>query len=133
MLELMRGMNPLTGELYLDALHMTRITREAYSLICGKYPHPQTIVPGGMSSTVDLYVMNEILTRLQKVFDFSKKVVGIWDDITAFFYDLDPLYRQIGARTKTLVDVGIFDHPDIYDALTRTRGSGATGAGRPRA
>ena len=122
MADLMRGMNPLTGELYLDALHMTRITREAYSLICGKYPHPQTIVPGGMSSTVDPYVMNEILVRLQKFFDYSKKVVGIWDDITAFFYDLDPLYRQVGARSRTLVDVGIFDHPDVYDARYENAG-----------
>jgi len=33
---------------------MTRLAREAYVLICGKYPHPQTIVPGGMSSTITL-------------------------------------------------------------------------------
>ena len=44
--ELMEDLNPLTGKLYLEALHMTRVAREAYVLICGKYPHPQTIVPG---------------------------------------------------------------------------------------
>ena len=45
----MDDLNPLTGKLYLEALHMTRVAREAYVLICGKYPHPQTIVPGGMT------------------------------------------------------------------------------------
>jgi hydrogenase large subunit len=116
MFDLMRALNPLTGTLYLEALYMTRVTREAYSLICGKYPHPQTIVPGGMSSSVDPYVMNEVYVRLHKFFEWSKKVVAIWDDLTAFFYDMDPLYRQVGARSRTLVDVGIFDHPDVYDA-----------------
>ena len=51
---LMDDLNPLSGKLYLEALHMTRVAREAYVLICGKYPHPQTIVPGGMSSTITL-------------------------------------------------------------------------------
>src|SRR4029450_1176394 len=37
--ELMDDLNPLSGKLYLEALHMTRIAREAYVLICGKYPH----------------------------------------------------------------------------------------------
>ena len=36
----MDDLNPLTGHLYVEALHMTRVAREAYVLICGKYPHP---------------------------------------------------------------------------------------------
>src|SRR5499433_1595059 len=71
--ELMDDLNPLSGKLYLEALHMTRVAREAYVLICGKYPHPQTIVPGGMSSTINLTVMNEMITRLAQFFDYSKK------------------------------------------------------------
>ncbi len=50
--DIMVDMNPLTGKLYVEALHMTRVIREAYVLLCGKYPHPQTIVPGGMSTTL---------------------------------------------------------------------------------
>src|SRR3712207_3786834 len=38
--ELMTDMTPLTGKLYAEALHMTRVAREAYVLIGGKYPHP---------------------------------------------------------------------------------------------
>jgi hydrogenase large subunit len=39
--EIMTDMTPLTGKLYAEALHMTRVAREAYVLIGGKYPHPQ--------------------------------------------------------------------------------------------
>jgi hydrogenase large subunit len=114
--DLMADMNPLTGKLYLEALHMTRVAREAYVLICGKYPHPQTIVPGGMSSTITLTVMNEMLTRLVQFFDYSKKLATIWDDLTAFFYEANPAYRQVGARRANLIDSGIFDHHEAYDA-----------------
>ena len=114
--ELMEDLNPLSGKLYLEALHMTRVAREAYVLICGKYPHPQTIVPGGMSSTITLTVMNEMYLRLSQFFDYSKKLAAIWDDLTEFFYAANPAYKQVGARRSNLIDSGIFDHPDAYDA-----------------
>jgi hydrogenase large subunit len=121
--ELMEDLNPLTGKLYLEALHMTRVAREAYVLICGKYPHPQTIVPGGMSSTIDLTVMNEMFTRLAQFFDYSKKMAGIWDDLTEFFYAANPEYMKVGARRMHILDTGIFDHPDAYDATYANAGS----------
>ena len=113
---LMEDLNPLTGHLYVEALHMTRLAREAYVLICGKYPHPQTIVPGGMSSTINLTVMNEMFLRLAQFFDYSKKIARIWDDLTEFFYEANPRYKEVGSRRANMIDTGIFDHPDAYDA-----------------
>src|SRR5215813_12475090 len=113
---ILHDLNPLTGKLYLEALQMTRVAREAYVLICGKYPHPQTIVPGGMSSTINLTVMNEMFTRLAQFFDYSKKLAAIWDDLTEFFYEANPAYKQVGARRANLIDSGIFDHHEAYDA-----------------
>lgn len=121
--ELMDDLNPLTGRLYLEALHMTRVAREAYVIICGKYPHPQTIVPGGMSSTIDLTVMNEMLTRLVQFFDYGKKIARIWDEITEFFYEANPAYKKVGSRRMHLVDTGIFDHVDAYDATYANAGA----------
>ena len=112
----MEDLNPLTGKLYLEGLNMTRVAREAYVLICGKYPHPQTIVPGGMSSTINLTVMNEMATRIVQFFDYSKKVCAIWDEVTEFFYDANPEYKKVGSRRANLIDSGIFDSPDAYDA-----------------
>ncbi len=114
--EIMAGLNPLSGELYLEALHMTRVAREAYVVLGGKYPHPETAIPGGVTATVDVTALNEYYMRLQRIFDYSKKVVAIWDDLCDFFYQVDPRYRQVGARPKHLIDSGIWDDPETYDA-----------------
>jgi hydrogenase large subunit len=113
---LMTDLNPLTGSLYLGGLQMTRTAREAYVLIGGKYPHPQTVIPGGMSTTVTLSTFNEVYTRLVQLFDYCKKTVAIWDDLVEFFYDVNPAYRQVGQRPANLIDSGIYDDPFAYDA-----------------
>lgn len=113
--DLMTGMTPLTGKLYTEALHMTRVAREAYVLIGGKYPHPQTIVPGGLSATLDLSDLNEVHLRIVKFFDYGQKVAAIWDDLVDFFYEANPQYREIGQRPKNLIDPGQWDDPWAYD------------------
>lgn len=116
MADLLKDMNPLSGSLYVEALHMTRVAREAYVLIGGKYPHPETVTPGGISATITLQLMNEVYQRLQQFFDYSKKVVAIWEDLTQFFYEADPKYKLCGARNKNLIDTGVWDDPESYDA-----------------
>jgi hydrogenase large subunit len=116
MAELMTAMTPLTGKLYAEALHMTRVAREAYVLIGGKYPHPQTIVPGGLSASIDLSDLNEIGLRIGKFFDYGQKVVGIWDDLCDFFYEANPQYREVGRRPKNMIETGQWDDPYAYDA-----------------
>ena len=59
--DIMTALNPLLGKLYFQGLHATRGPREAYALLYGKYPHPQTVVPGGLSTTVTLRELNETL------------------------------------------------------------------------
>jgi hydrogenase large subunit len=113
--EIMTAMTPLTGKLYAEALHMTRVAREAYVLIGGKYPHPQTIVPGGISATVDISDLNEIHLRIVKFFDYGQKVVSIWNDLVDFFYEANPQYRDIGRRPKNLIEPGQWDDPFAYD------------------
>jgi hypothetical protein len=46
--EIMCGLNPLTGALYLEAPQITRHAREMAALMRGKYPQPSTIFPGGL-------------------------------------------------------------------------------------
>ena len=114
--EIMTDLNPLSGNLYLEALGMTRIAREAYVILGGKYPHPQTIVPGGISTTVTLTTFNEYYSRLLKLVDYSKKVALLWDDVFDFFLRANPEYARVGARRKNLIDTGLWDSPDSYDA-----------------
>ncbi len=115
-LDIMKDLNPLKGKLYLEALSMTRVAREAYVAIGGKYPHPQSVVPGGISVTLSITVFSEIYTRLQKFFDYSQKVAGIWDDIFDFFLESNPQYAQCGIRPATMIDTGVWDRPGHYDA-----------------
>jgi len=114
--DIMHDLNPLSGHLYLEALHVTRIAREAYVLIGAKYPHPQTILPGGLSVSVSITTFNEFYPRLIHVLDYAKKTITIWDDLTEFFYSANPDYRRVGARPANMVDTGMWDEIGAYDA-----------------
>ena len=113
--DIMTGLTRFTGGLAREALAMSRTAREAYVVMGGKYPHPQTIVPGGISSTVDPSDLSLALLRVTKFLDYSRKVAAIWDDLTAFFYEADPRYRQVGAAPANFIDLGLWDDPEIYD------------------
>lgn len=114
--EIMTDLNPLTGRLYLEALEMTRVAREAYVLLGGKYPHPETIIPGGVTTTINATTLSEFFIKLQTFFDYSKKCIGIWDDVYDFLFDFNPEYRHCGELSPNMVDFGQWDHEDFYDA-----------------
>ena len=114
--DVMKSLNPLSGKCYLEGLRMTRVPREAYAVLFGKYPHPQTVVPGGMSSTVTVTDFNETWTRLHQMLDWTKEMIHLWDDLTDFFYEYNPEYKKLGTRPKNLVDLGMWDDPESYDA-----------------
>ena len=116
MADLMTALNPLTGALYREGLNFTRLMREQFVILHGKYPHPQTIVPGGVSSTITLQSLNEFHSRLGRAFDYGKRMVAVWDDITAFFYEQDDRYRDVGTRPNSHIDPGFWDDPFAYDA-----------------
>ncbi|MGH9157685.1 MAG: nickel-dependent hydrogenase large subunit [Acidimicrobiales bacterium] len=114
--DIMDGMNPLTGQIYLEALEWTRVGRIMCMLMFGKYPHPSTIVPGGMSTTITTSSFNEYYTQLGKIFDFSKVTCRIWDDLMDFFLDHNPDYEQVGRRECNLAQTGIWDNSEIMDS-----------------
>jgi hydrogenase large subunit len=114
--DIMTALTPVSGELYVEAFTMGRTAREAYVLIGGKYPHPQTIVPGGVSSTIDPSDLNLMLLRVVKFLDYAQRVVTIWDDIVEFLYEAEPRYRDLGVGPKSFIDLGQWDDPLAYDA-----------------
>lgn len=113
--DIMTALTRETGELYREALRMSRVAREAYVVIGGKYPHPQTMVPGGVSSTIDTSDLNLMLLRIAKFPDYAKRVVAVWDDIIDFFYEADARHRDVGAGRKNFIDLGQWDDPFAYD------------------
>jgi hydrogenase large subunit len=116
MADLMRALNPLVGELYQEGLEFTRLAREKFALLHGKYPHPQTIVPGGVSTTLTLQTLNEYHSKLGRIFDYAQRMLHVWDDIAEFYYEVDERYQQVGARPMSFIDNGYWDDPHSYDA-----------------
>ena len=57
--DIMDGMNPLTGAIYLEAIEFTRLGREMCCFMYGKYPHPSTLIPGGVTTTLSTSTFNE--------------------------------------------------------------------------
>ncbi len=116
MADLMTALNPLTGSLYREGLEFTRLSREMVVILTGKYPHPQNVVPGGVSTTLTLQTLNEYHSRLGKIFDYAQRMMAVWDDIPAFFYDADDRYQFVGYRPTNQIDPGYWDDPYAYDA-----------------
>ncbi len=114
--DIMKGLNPLSGALYREALGATRSGREIVSLILGKYPHPSTILPAGLGVALDQALLNQVLARIVALRDYVKRVVAIWEDLVEFFYEASPRYREVGARRANLLTTGMWDDPEAYDA-----------------
>ena len=114
--DLMRGLNPLTGDLYAEALGITRAAREVVSLMLGKYPHPSAIFPGGIGIAPTPDTFNQVLGRIVRLLDYAKKTAAVWDDLVEFFYAADPRYHDMGAAAANLLCTGMWDDPETYDA-----------------
>jgi hydrogenase large subunit len=111
-----------SGWLYREALHMSRMAREANVIIGGKYPHPQTITPGGVSSTVDTTDFNLVLLRTVKFFDYSRRVATVWDDLTHFFYEADPRFGDVGKGPMNFLDLGLWEDPHMSESMLSVAG-----------
>ncbi len=116
MADLMSALNPLTGRLYHEGLEFTRLSREMVVLLTGKYPHPENVVPGGVSTTLTLQTLNEYHSRLGRIFDYAQRMMAVWDDIPTFFYEADDRYQMTGYRPTSQIDPGYWDDPYAYDA-----------------
>jgi hydrogenase large subunit len=114
--DLMRSLNPFSGATYVEALQMSRITREMFCLMEGRHVHPSTIYPGGVGTVPTPQLFTDYLVRLMRCMDWVKKIVPISDDLFDFFYDItDGEYGKVGHRRTLLGCWGAFQNPDVVD------------------
>ena len=113
--DIMRALNPFTGEFYLETLHVARYTREMYCLFGGRHTHPSTIMPGGCSADITHQTCTDYYVRLMRYFDYVKRSVPMHDDLYDFFLQELPGYDMVGYRETNLVNWGSFDDPDYVD------------------
>ncbi|HMJ10142.1 MAG TPA: nickel-dependent hydrogenase large subunit [Polyangiaceae bacterium] len=113
--DIMRALNPFTGELYREALQMSRLTREMFCLMEGRHVHPSTIYPGGVGTVPSVQLFTDYLTRLMKYVEFLKRIVPLHDDLFDFFYQALPGYEKVGERRVLLGCWGSFQNPEVCD------------------
>jgi hydrogenase large subunit len=117
--DIMRALNPFTGEFYREALQMSRLTREMFCLMEGRHVHPSTLYPGGVGTVPTVQVFTDYLVRLMKYVEFMKKVVPLHDDLFDFFYQALPGYEKVGQRRVLLGCWGSFMNPAESDYTYR--------------
>ena len=110
--DIMRSLNPFTGEFYREALQVSRMTREMFCLMEGRHVHPSTLYPGGVGTVATIQLMTDYLSRLMRYVEFMKKVVPMHDDLFDFFYEALPGYEQVGNRRILLGCWGSFQDPE---------------------
>jgi len=118
--DIMRALNPFTGDFYKEALHTSRYTREMFCLMEGRHVHPSTLYPGGVGTVPTVQLFTDYLVRLMKYVEFMKKVVPMHDDLFDFFYDALPGYEEVGKRRILLGCWGSYQDPSICDYSYKT-------------
>src|SRR6201984_358182 len=113
--DIMRALNPFTGAFYLEALQMSRMTREMFCLMEGRHVHPSTLYPGGVGTVPTVQLFTDYIVRLMKYVEFMKKVVPLHDDLFDFFYEALPGYEEVGKRRILLGCWGSFNDPEHCD------------------
>ncbi len=113
--DIMRSLNPFTGEFYLETLQVARYTREMYCLFGGRHTHPSTIMPGGCSAHITHQTLTDYYVRLMRYMEYAKRSVPLHDDLYDFFLRELPGYDMVGYRETDLVCWGAFDDPDYVD------------------
>ncbi len=121
--DIMRALNPFTGDYYREALNVSRYTREMFCLMEGRHVHPSTLYPGGVGTVPTVQLFTDYLVRLMRYIEHVKKAVPLHDDLFDFVYEALPGYEEVGRRRILLGCWGSFQNPDVcdYDYKTMTK------------
>ena len=111
--DIMRSLNPFSGDLYREALMVSRYTREMFCLMEGRHVHPSTLYPGGMGTTASIQLITDYMARLMRYCEFMKKIVPIHDDLFDFVYEAMPGYEANGQRRILTICWGAFQDPEV--------------------
>jgi len=113
--DIMRALNPISGEFYREALAQSRTAREMFCLMEGRHVHPSTLYPGGVGTVPSVQLFTDYLSRLMRYVEFLKRVVPMHDDLFDFIYAAMPGYEEVGRRRVLLGCWGCFNDPNFTD------------------
>lgn len=116
--DIMRSLDPVTGRWYRDAFSVARIPYQMYAVLHGKYPHPQTMVPGGVGTKMShttVSGVHDYVVRLLSLVDPAKRVVVLITDLLDFCVATVPELAEVGVGPTNFIDSGLWDDPENYD------------------
>jgi hydrogenase large subunit len=113
--DIMRALNPFTGEFYRETLLVSRYTREMFCLMEGRHVHPSTLYPGGVGTHATPQLITDYLVRLMKYVEFMKRCLPLHEDLFDFWYEALPGYEEVGRRRILLGCWGSWNNPDSCD------------------
>ena len=112
--EIMRGLNPVSGSLWLCCLNASKVGIKMASLMGGKHPHVNTFIPGGVAKTVTLDDLEIFYSLLAQEVAFTKELVSVFDDLLDFLTSVG--LDKTGQTPANLLSYGQYDDPLAYDA-----------------
>ncbi len=118
--DIMRALNPFTGEFYRETLQISRMTREMFCLMEGRHVHPSTLYPGGVGTVPTVQLFTDYIVRLMRYVEFMKKCLPLHEDLFNFWYEALPGYEEVGRRRILLGCWGSFQDPNVCDYDYRT-------------
>ena len=114
--DIMRALNPFTGEFYRETLHVSRYTREMFCLMEGTARASlDACIPAVWAPCRPCSCLPTTSTRLMRYVEFMKKCVPLHDDLFDFWYEALPGYEEVGQRRILLGCWGSFNNPDVCD------------------
>ncbi len=111
--DIMRGLNPVSGSLWLNCLSAAKVGLKMASLLGGKHPHVNTFIPGGIARTVTLEELETFYALLAQEIAFTKELVSVFDDLLDFLAGAG--MDKIGQTPANLMSYGTYDDPFAYD------------------
>jgi hydrogenase large subunit len=105
--DLMRALNPLSGEFYQESQRANRYARELF-IVRGEWR-------GNESAPPSAQYIREYSDWLTRHCDFIKRMVPLYDDLFDFYYDAMPGYEEVGRRRVLVGTWGCFNDPEHCD------------------
>lgn len=112
--DIMRALNPLSGELWLRSLTVEKLGRKMAALFGGKHPHVNSLVPGGVAKTLTPTDLEQYAAMLAHHIAFAKEFIPVMDDLLDFVLAMG--YEEAGSRRVKLISYGAYDDPETYTA-----------------
>ncbi len=110
--DICKALTPITGSLWLKALDISKLGRKMASLIAGKHPHVNSLVPGGIGKSISATDIEQYYSMLSHHIAFTKEFVSAFNDIIDF---MQIYFSEIGVRNANLMSFGCYEDIESYN------------------